>query len=113
MSWAILGESQKRPQAILWAILGGSQKRPQAILSGSQQVTAVRSKDLPSLDVHRSSRTHVVCCACEKSVGPPAVPHGFRDSFGGRSTRLKLFFEGGGSSLWRPRRKSMSLTLFR
>ena len=26
-----------------------------------------------------------VCCACEKSVGPRALPHGFRDSFGGRS----------------------------
>ena len=50
----------------------------------------------------------IVCCACEKSVGPRAVLHGFRDSFGGRSKRLKLFFGGDDSSSWRPRPKSMS-----
>ena len=33
--------------------------------------------------MHRSSRFVVVCCACETSVGPRALPHGFRDSFGG------------------------------
>ena len=39
------GRSGLRSQKVSWAILGGSQKRPQAILSGSRQVTAVRSKD--------------------------------------------------------------------
>ena len=56
------GRSGLRSQKVSWAILGGSQKRPQAILSRSQQVTAVRLKDLQSLDVHRSSRTHRLLC---------------------------------------------------
>ena len=54
----------------------------------------------------------IVCCDCEKSVGPRAVLHGFRDSFGDRSTRLKLFFGGDDSSSWRPRQKNTFLTLF-
>ena len=56
------GRSGLKSRKVSWAILGGSQKRPQAILSGSQWVTAVRSKDLQSLDVHRSSRTHLLLC---------------------------------------------------
>ena len=50
------GRSGLRSRKVSWAILGGSQKRPQAILSRSRQVTAVRFKDSQNLDAHRSSR---------------------------------------------------------
>ena len=49
--WAEYDDSQvmrhagSRSQKESWAILGGSQKRPQAILDGSQHVTALSSED--------------------------------------------------------------------